>query len=245
MEVEGIIVIDSDVTNFFPWLKANLIKQPLSIDDKVIERGAPITIWAREKFAISLPPVLADNIKKSCDIISELPLPVRMSEKSRFLLGVKPYWDDIQNNIPIKKEIEGDLIEDINIWINSKKKASINLLLGAAGYGKTTVMMQAAYDISKITELVVLWVKQTSIFDPTPISEFCQSIKSPVIIFIDDASKHMFSIKRLYLDAVENKLSLYIFAASRPSEWNSARGVGSISIQSLWNLPRLTEKEGN
>jgi tetratricopeptide (TPR) repeat protein len=242
MEVEGVTVIDTDAATFFPWLKANLIKRPISVTDKVIERGSAVTGWATQKFGVSLPPELADAVRTYCNIVSELPPPVRMPERSRFLLGANPYWDDIQNGVPIKREIEEELIEDINSWIKTKK-SRINVLLGAAGYGKTTVLMQTAYDQSKNHELVVLWVRPNTSFDPTPIADLCAYIKHPTVLFVDDASRHMSSIKRLYLDAVQNKLNLYILAASRPNEWNSARGPGSISIQSPLRLPRLTENE--
>jgi Tfp pilus assembly protein PilF len=103
--------------------------------------------------------------------------------------------------------------------------------------------MQIAYDISANKDIIVLWVRQNINFDPTPISEFCKSVTKKVIIFFDNASKFMSSIRRLYLDAQNHKLNLYIFAASRPSEWNSARGTDSISIPSIFKLPRLSEKE--
>jgi hypothetical protein len=242
MKTEGVTVIDSDSNLFLPWLKANLDKVPVSIKDKIIERSSAIINWAREKLSVELPPALADAIRKNCEIISELPIPVRLPMNSTFLIGSYPYWDDIQNNLPIKREIQEDIIEDITNWLHSNKPR-ISLLLGAAGYGKSTISIQIAYDISTNKDIIVLWVRQNINFDPTPISEFCNSVTKKVIIFFDNASKFMSSIRRLYLDAQNHKLNLYIFAASRPSEWNSARGTDSISIPSIFKLPRLSEKE--
>ncbi len=242
MEVEGVTVIDSDSKTFIPWLKANLDRKPLSINDRVIERSSSVTIWAKEKFSVLLPPSLADSIKKYCQIVSELDPPVRLPENSSFLLGTYPYWDDIQNNIPIKREIEDEIIEDIYDWLLSKKPR-ISLLLGAAGYGKSTLAMQTAFDISKNNELIVLWVRQNINFDPTPVSEFCKLIGKPIIIFFDNGPQFMSSIRRLYTDAVSNKFQCYIFIASRPSEWHSARGTNSLPIPSIFKLPRLSEKE--
>mgnify|MGYP001809721961 CR=1 FL=1 len=242
MESEGVTVIASDAATFLHWLKSNLVTKPLSVEDKVIDRGAQVAGWVKEKFAVSLPAPLADAIRKYCDIVSELPSPLRFPDKSRFLLGARPYWDDIQNGIPIRREVESDLIEDIILWAQTGKPR-ISLLLGAAGYGKTTLMMQAAYHISRNSGLLVLWLKSNVNFDPVPVAEFVSSINHPIIIFIDDASLHMSAIKRLYVDAVQNKLKLYIFIAARPSDWNCSRGAGSISIQSPWRLCRLTESE--
>jgi tetratricopeptide (TPR) repeat protein len=242
MGIEGVTVIDADSTTFIPWLKANLDRKPLSIEDRIIERSSAITNWAKEKLSVSLPPSLSDSIKKYCQIVSELDPPVRLPENSSFLLGTSPYWDDIQNYIPIKREIEDEIIEDISSWTHSKKPR-ISLLLGAAGYGKSTLAMQIAFDISKNNELVVLWIRQNTNFDPTPVSEFCKLIKKPVVVFFDNGPQFMSSIRRLYTDAVSNKFHLYIFIASRPSEWNSARGTNSLPIPSVFRLPRLSEKE--
>jgi len=242
MEIEGVTVIDSDSKTFLPWLKANLDRTPISIEDKIIERSASITNWAKQKLSISISPNLADSIKKYCQIISELESPVRLPEQSTYLIGSFPYWDDIQNNLPIKREIENDIIDDINNWLPSRKPR-ISLLLGAAGYGKSTLLMQTAYDISKNDDYIILWVRNNVNLDPTPISEFCKLIKKTVVIMFDDGPKCMSSIKRLYLDAVNNKLHVYILIASRQSEWNSARGTGSIPIPSRFTLQRLSEKE--
>ena len=242
MEIDGVTVIDSDAKTFLPWLRANLDRTPNSIEDKIIERSASVTNWAKRKLSISISPNLADSIRKYCQIISELEPPVRLPEKSSYLIGASPYWDDIQNNLPIKREIENEIIDDINNWLTSRKP-KISLLLGAAGYGKTTLLMQTAYDICKNEDHIILWVRQNVYFDPTPISEFCKLIRKPILIMFDDGPKYMSSIKRLYLDAVNNKFQLYILIGARQSEWNSARGTGSIPIPSKFTLQRLSEKE--
>ena len=242
MATEGVTVIDSDSNAFLPWMKANLVRIPVSIEDKIIERGSGITSWAKEKLSVELPPILADTIRKNCQIISELKKPVRLPENSTFLIGSYPYWDDIQNNLPIKRELQGEIVKDINNWLQTKK-TRISLLLGAAGYGKSTLAMQTAYDISSNEEIIVLWVRQNINFDPTPISEFCRLVHKKVIIFFDNGAKFMSSIRKLYLDAQSYKFNLYIFIASRPSEWNSARGTNSISIPAIFKLSRLSQKE--
>ena len=116
-------------------------------------------------------------------------------------------------------------------------------MLGAAGYGKTSVLMQTAYDISKDKELIVLWARQYTEFNSISIAEFCAFIRKPVIIFIDDGPKYMAAIRKLHFDAVSNKFQLYIIVSARPSEWNSARGTSSLSILSTWRLTRLSESE--
>ena len=220
----------------------NLAKTPLSIENRLVERSATITRWAYEKHSVTLPPVLADSLKRTCQIVSELYSPVRLPENSGYLRGSQPFWDDIQNGLPIKREIEDEILEDINDWKRSKK-SRISLLLGAAGYGKTSVLMQTAYDISRNNEAIVLWAKQNIEFNPIVIAEFCSIIKQPVIIFIDDGPKCMSAIRRLYVDSISNKFHLYMMVGARPSEWNSARGTSSLSILSTWKLPRLSENE--
>jgi len=242
MEIEGVTVIDSKSEDFLPWLKANLKKQPVSIENKLVERSASVTRWAKEQYSISLPPRLADSLKRTCQIVSELNSPVRLPENSNYLRGYQPFWDDIQNQLPIKREIEEDILEDIADWKKSKKP-KISLLLGAAGYGKTSVLMQTAYDISRDNDAVVLWAKQNMEFRPIIIAEFCNFIKQPVILFIDNGPQNMSAIRRLYTDAVSNKFHLYIIVGARPSEWNSARGTSSLSILSTWRLPRLSANE--
>ncbi len=242
MEIEGVTVVDSDSENFLPWLKANLYELPLSIENKLIERSASVTRWAKDQYSVSLTPKLADSLKQICLIVSELDTPVRLPENSNYLRGSQPFWDDIQNGLPIKREIEEDILGDISDWKRTKKP-KVSLLLGAAGYGKTSVLMQTAYNISKDNGTIVLWVKQNMKFNPLTIVEFCDSIQKSVILFIDDGPKNIAAVRRLYIDAVNNKFHLYILVAARPGEWNSARGAGSMSVMSTWRLPRLVSNE--
>ncbi|MBU1344167.1 MAG: SIR2 family protein [Proteobacteria bacterium] len=242
MEIDGVTVIDSKSEDFLPWLKANLHKTPVSIANKIVERSASITRWAQEQYSVSLPPNIADSLKKTCQIVSELKSPVRLPENSNYLKGAQPFWDDIQNGLLIKREIQEDLIEDIHDWERSKKP-KISLLLGAAGFGKTSVLMQTAYDISKENGPIVLWARQNTEFNPIAVAEFCAFLKQPAILFIDDGPKYMAAIRKLHFDAVSHKIQLYIIVGARPSEWNSARGTSSLSILSTFRLQRLSENE--
>lgn len=242
MKTEGVNVIPGSTEEFLPWLKANLRTKPLSIKERIKEIAAPVSKWAKEQFNKDIDPYLAKKLKECCTIVSEIPPAYNEPDQSRFFYGVSPSWEDISLGIPIPRELGNTIRNDLEAWIE-KGKHNINIILGAAGYGKTTLMMQLAFEFAKREDVVILWQKQSVLFDPIAIIEFCKEIAVPVIIFIDNASKFMQSIRTLSLDAETLKLPLYIVAGSRGYEWNDVRGTNAIETENPWHLPRLTIDE--
>ena len=239
MKTEGITVINSNTSEFLPWLKANIPGRLPSINEKTIEKTSATRKLIENEYSISIPHDQLDRLKKFGEIVSHIPSPSKIPAQSRFLLGENPDWDDIKLGLPIKRELREDILVDLDDW-NSSGKVKATLILGPAGYGKTTLMMDLANQISNTEGLFCLWVKDPIKFDPICVVEIIKSIGLPAVIFIDDSYRCISSIKNLYQDCKDNKIKAFILAASRPSDWNVAKQTSSLENLNSIQLERLS-----
>lgn len=243
MGVEGIEVINDKAESFFPWLYANLPEIPQTFSERLLERTAPVTKLIQDSYNVTIPPELIDTIKEHCEVVSQIPNLHKDTLKSRYFLGNQPDWGDIQSGLPIRRDIEEDILDLIEEWMK-KPKPKFTLLLGAAGYGKTTLLMQLAIHLSKAyRNSLVLWTKRTSHLDPASIADFCKLLQKPIVLFIDDAFRHMSAIRRLKNDAIDHKIPIFILFASRPADWNAAKGPEIVGTPANWKLKRLSLDE--
>lgn len=244
MAVEGITVLNDGAETFFPWLYANLPQVPLTLDQRLLERTAPVAKLLQDSFDVKVPPELIDSVKEHFEIVSQIPDYYKDARTSRFFSGSQPDWSDIQIGLPIRRDLEIDILHVIESWFD-KPKPKFSLLLSAAGYGKTTLLMQLALHLSKThADSLVLWAKPHFSLDSASIADFCKLVNKPTLLFVDDAFRHIAAIRRLRNDAVEHKLPIFILLASRPADWNAAKGGDSVvEPAGTWRLERLSLSE--
>lgn len=243
LKVENVQVIDETANGFLAWLHDSISPHAPTVAGRVASRTAPMREWVHNHLRITISSELADKLRQSCEIVGELGVSSQEIARNRLLRGYQPTWADIQTNIPITRDLTGSLFDEIENWL-AKPSPKIALLLGAAGYGKTTLLMQSAYRLSRARpDVVVLWLRFGARLNASAIAEFCQQSKIPTVLFIDDAFRYAGVLDRLHRDAVQNNLPLYLIVAARPADWNSRRGPDSANVPVVWKLDRLSEGE--
>lgn len=244
LELEGINVIDDSVLTFFPWLQANVKKHALPINDRIHSRIAPIQELIRRDFDQNVDTELVDQINLNFEFIRQIKNSLSNGVTSRFLFGSQPKWDDIKAGSAIARELEQDIIEDIDSWF-AKPSFRTGLIKAGAGYGKSTLLMQIAMKVARWSQkMEILYLKSSGDFDAISIAEYSKALNLPVIVIVDDIFRHLISLDRLKNDATDNRLPIYILGATRPADWYAARrNLGAFDTQSIFDLPRLTQKE--
>ncbi|OAI00888.1 hypothetical protein A1353_18940 [Methylomonas methanica] len=243
LSLDGIDVIDDSVLSFFPWLFANNTKHAPSINDRVRSRAAPIQELIRRDFDRIVDAELVDQINRNFDFIRQVPNTLTGETTSRFLFGAQPKWEDIRAGLAITRELEQDILEDIQNWFD-KPSFKSELIVAGAGYGKSTLLMQIALKVARWSQKVeLLFLKSSGDFDSISLAEYSKNLNVPLIVIVDDIFRHLSSLQKLKADATDNRLSIYILGATRPADLNAARSLVRFDAQSRFDLLRLTENE--
>lgn len=243
MALENVCVIDKGVEDFFPWLEANLPKKPPSIAQRICSRAAPIQELIHRDFGKNIDAELVDQINRNFEFVKQIPSRTLSSRPSRFLLGAPPAWDDIKSSTPILRDIESDINDELFRWVEHPHFQTM-LIIGGAGYGKSTLLKQIADKATKLQKnLELLFFRQNGDLEPTYLSEYSKAIQVPLIVFIDDIYKHANSLHRLKIDAETHKLQILVIGATRSSDWSTARIANAFDIQNKFELPRLSVRE--
>jgi len=243
MAIEGIDVLDFGTESIFAWLRANVDAPSLSISQKIREEVAPTQARIFEAFGEDIEPALIDSLSDSFYFVRQIATTRRDVNASRFLFGTQPSWDDIQSSIPIKRDLEGPIADDIQQWLQ-KPTSKIALLKGAAGYGKSTLLMQLAWRAKSLSEkLEILFLRSNAELNNSAIAEYARAINSPLIVVVDDAYRHLASLRKLKRDCEQHKLHVFILCATRPSDWAVARRSGDFEIPASFDLAKLSLEE--
>jgi tetratricopeptide (TPR) repeat protein len=242
MEIEGVTVLDFGVETFFPWLRANASQHP-TVASRIRERVSPILKLIQQNFQASVDEQLLDEIKDKYEFVTQLPKTNKSPSSSRFLLGAFPSWADIQLDLSIPRELEQDLLDEMENWL-AKPAFKTVLVTGGAGYGKSALLMRLAHAVATSKAGVeVLYKKTVGDFGTPLVAEYAQAIRVPVFLVVDDAYRYLGAMRRLKSDCESNSLPVFVLAASRPADWNVARKVGAFDIPARFELPRLTWEE--
>ena len=133
-------------------------------------------------------------------------------EQKRFYRGFKPTWNDIVFGIPAELRF----IEELEQKIFSTKKFVIPVI-GQAGCGKTTLLMQAAYKLSMNPENIIYSAGQLPNFFET-ITDINKHHKSGLTcVFLDDTDFQVDELYKYLKTAADNKI--IFICATRSSVW--------------------------
>lgn len=241
MEIERVDVIDDGAESFFPWVLANLPIRPASIEERVRAGAAPYQELIFRDFNKQLEAELLSKISKCFDFVRQRINATRPN--TRFYFGAYPAWEDVNAGLAITRELEQDVFDDIDQWIQTPVYKS-SLVLAGAGYGKSTLLMQIASRLARRdTRLDVLFFRPYGELDPVSIAGYAQQIGVPLLLVIDDSFRHVSALNRLKTESEKNHLPIYILGAARPADWNAARSSGEFDTKNQFVLPRLSEAE--
>lgn len=242
MKIEGVTVINSVAQDFMPWLAVNLAGRPTTVREKVAERTNLMRLLFEKEFSANIPPELLDKLKSFAEVVSHIPSPTKVVDNSRFYLGESPDWDDIKLGLPIKRTLSEDILLDLEHWLTSGSVKS-SLILGPAGYGKTTMLMSISDKVVNSYNLFSIWIKDTNDIDSAVLSEVISIVGKPVVVVVDDGYRCIHALRKLLQDCRDNKLKLFLLVSSRPADWNSAKQTSSLEKINTINLERLNPDE--
>ena len=166
------------------------------------------------------------------------------NERSAFLLGATPSWNDIFRELDIPRTITNTIHDQIiSIFKENKSKISLLSILGTAGSGKSTILKRLALRLTQEGEAVYICYS-----DYMPrhenILNTLRSINKRTIIMFDNAENIIYALPRLI--ATINKLLFppLIVLAARTSCGNKLNSIIDSEIDYFpTTLPDLDDTE--
>jgi SIR2-like domain/Uncharacterized conserved protein (DUF2075) len=141
-----------------------------------------------------------------------------------FFNGGEPSWGDIRDKIAPPRQLYWTILETIFPELSTPdSSASLYLVTGAAGTGKTTLVRTIAYDLSKDFNLDVLIHIPNTPLDSRFISQLVDSKNSQrIIVIIHNSSEQIRALEQFVGDIKQRKLPVTIILEERRNQWNSS-----------------------
>jgi tetratricopeptide (TPR) repeat protein len=137
-----------------------------------------------------------------------------------FLKGDRPNWGLLGARLYFERDIEEDLYESLLDFATSElRRPVVELVLGPAGYGTTTLLMTAAAKLVSDRAGTILFLKPGATVIEGDI-EFAASVFSNNIFFIvDNAADFTFSLATAIQKLRNNRQAALFLLGERLNEW--------------------------
>lgn len=143
----------------------------------------------------------------------------------RFFRGAEASWADVKAKFAPIRDAYWALLETVFPEISeTKASASLYLLTGSAGTGKSTLLRTLLYDLANEFKLPVLGYIPGAPLDASVIVPLVQANPGKrIILLIENAGERLKSIEQFMLDLKTRKLPVTVLLEERRNQWNIAR----------------------
>lgn len=128
-----------------------------------------------------------EDLKRFGTVFHHVPLELRsQNERSLYLLGASPRWEDILANRDAPRDITETLISSVEESLVNKQRLTTIALLGSAGCGKSTILRRLALRLAQKAIPVFLTNSET-LPKADVIARALETIDQRVILLFDNA----------------------------------------------------------
>jgi tetratricopeptide (TPR) repeat protein len=147
-----------------------------------------------------------------------------------FLRGDKPNWSLVGMREIFERDIEDEIYDDFLDFVTSPTDNSrISIVLGSAGYGKTTLLMTLASRLVKDRVGSVFMLGPGKEIKEGDIEYAVSISKGKPFFFIDDAADFSDQINTIYSRFRTRKTPVYLVLGERLNEWRQSQGTFHIN----------------
>ncbi len=217
LKARGIETIDADLERFVVAATAQL--QPFQVEDgrlKAIQATVPAHLLdAFEKNPAPVVRLLASWQYVNGARFSEQP------NKHAFFRGDQPNWALVGASIPFPRDIEAEIYEDVLDYVTSGNDRPTCLsLVGPAGYGITTTLMELAVHLVKERVGPVYFLKSGADLLEGDVDFAIGVAANQIACFIvDDAANCAYQIQNTFSRLRDTKRPAAFICGSRMNEW--------------------------
>ena len=217
LKARGIESIDADLEEFVA-VATTQIESPIinNIQLKTLRTAVPSNLL--DTFDINPVPVV--RFLTSWQYVNQAPFSDTPNSHT-FFRGDKPNWALIGAGISFKRDIESDLYDQVLDYVTSSaKKPMTQVVLGPAGYGITTIMMNLAGRLVEERIGPVYFLRPGREVLEGDV-EFGISVASSEIVcfFIDNVSSCAQQLSKVVAHLRDAKRTAVFICGSRTNEW--------------------------
>jgi len=162
-----------------------------------------------------------------------------------FYRGYFADWSAIVNNLDVTRRITDTIIADNFLAVEEERSSSQELIVlkGHAGSGKTVTLHRIAWEAATQYDKLCIYVKDIGEVEYESINEIHMMSKLRVFLFIEPASDHQETIRRLLVESKRDRIPLTVITAERHGEWNSQCERIDTFVTREYELRYLSESE--
>ena len=213
-----------------------------------------------EEFATRILSQMGDAVAKGTAILtqprrsrheaSEIVLPevaslaVAQGEKSEFLLGQEPVWDDLHSGRAIERESDTKVWEAVRAALGRGDTKGLVVITGTAGSGKSTSLMRVCLRLAAAGTRVG-WLDRQSELSPRDIRHAMKGDDAPPVLAIDDADLLGFDLGgTIHEICMSGKAPLVIAAirATRQDRFLNPARMGPVPREEV-SMPPLADAD--
>ena len=210
-----IVPVKGTTEDFLNWL-AN-IGHKLPTKDDLLATKIPTLANVRRQ----VPDNLRNDrmLKEFSAAFHEVPLQFTTpTEKSKYLLGSSPRWEDIHQNLDAPRDMTSGLITTIEADVKASQKLLILALLGTAGCGKSTVLRRIGLSLGQRGQRCYL-----SNCEDMPlvrdVVSVLEKVQGRVVLLFDNAEGALGYVSKLAAETQKLKHPPVLVVASRANDF--------------------------
>jgi tetratricopeptide (TPR) repeat protein len=142
-----------------------------------------------------------------------------------FFRGAEPTWGDIRDRIAPTRDAYWTLLDALFPELaDPLSPASLYLITGAAGTGKTTLIRSLAFDLSTDFKLLVLAHIPGTPLDARLLGAMVDERKpARILVLVRHGAEYVREVERFMRDVTDMKLPVSLIVEERKNQWMSAR----------------------
>ncbi len=239
LKAKGIETIACDLVEFVQRAEASLAIN--AVDEDFLNR-AQRSVPSELVGLFQANPPATSRLLNSWEYVNQAPFSARPNIKE-FLRGDRPNWPLIAAREFFSRDIEDDLYFDmIDFATSSSTKPTLEVVLGPAGFGVTTLLLSTAVRLVQERAGIVLILKPNAKILEGDV-EFALSIgpQQRVFFFVDDAGDRRFELEAAMSRLKQSRRAAMFVVGSRLNEWRQASGslVPAVAITCEWSFQFL------
>lgn len=182
--------------DFLDWIIS--IHELLPEKDEILKRTFPNLLSIYEYANIA--DISKKSIAKFAKCFKRVPKELKpIKERSGFLMGTSPRWNDIITDLDVPRTVTSTLVEESENFLssnNKRDKTRVICLFGYAGSGKSTLLKRLGISLSQQGRTVFL---SYSDFMPRKddVINVLETIKERVVLLFDDSKNAISQLPRL------------------------------------------------
>ena len=215
--------IEATSEDFFSWL--DQIKSKLPSRKEILKTTFPSLLDISEFIDSNVSKKSIYNFSNS---FKRVPTEYKLkNERSAFLLGANPTWNDIHSQLDIPRTITTDIYDEVYSFCTEPKDRELQKIVavsGTAGAGKSTIVRQLGLRLSR-NGITVFISDSDTLARPFEIFNILETINERVVLIFDNSSLMLHQLDQLVSEFAQLKYPPVILLSIRSNQLNKLNSM--------------------